>query len=251
MAKIVGQEDFVYVWTLGVEGMGDGQDKLVTVDVNPASPSYGKVVTALSVGGRHEAHHSASPTTAAISGPPASTPARSSSSTSTPIPRSPAAQDDRGLRLRRGGGAAHALRAAGPHADHRPLQQSRSRRPHRDGRIHQLRQTTSPRTGCRRTTISRVPKKSGTTPTATATTCPGPAAPQRAHDVVVHRLEQLHDGLGQMMADAEAMKRFGNTVVVWDLHARQPKKFSTCPARRWRSAALGAHVTTTASRPRR
>ncbi|MCU7944213.1 MAG: selenium-binding protein, partial [Candidatus Thiodiazotropha sp. (ex Cardiolucina cf. quadrata)] len=23
MAKIVGQEDFVYVWTLGVEGVGD------------------------------------------------------------------------------------------------------------------------------------------------------------------------------------------------------------------------------------
>ena len=25
MAKIEGQEDFVYVWTLGVEGLGDGQ----------------------------------------------------------------------------------------------------------------------------------------------------------------------------------------------------------------------------------
>ena len=37
MAKITGQEDFVYVWTLGVEGLGDGQDKLVTVDVNPNS----------------------------------------------------------------------------------------------------------------------------------------------------------------------------------------------------------------------
>ncbi len=36
MAKIVGQEDFVYVWTLGKEGVGDEQDKLVTVDVNPA-----------------------------------------------------------------------------------------------------------------------------------------------------------------------------------------------------------------------
>ncbi|MCG8016740.1 MAG: selenium-binding family protein [Candidatus Thiodiazotropha sp. 'RUGA'] len=58
MAKIVGQEDFVYVWTLGVEGMGDGQDKLVTVDVNPKSANYGKVVESLSVGGRNEAHHS-------------------------------------------------------------------------------------------------------------------------------------------------------------------------------------------------
>ncbi|MDD1623494.1 MAG: selenium-binding family protein, partial [Methylococcaceae bacterium] len=58
MAKIVGQEDFVYVWTLGVEGVGDEQDKLVTVDVNPKSPNYGKVVNSLSVGGRNEAHHS-------------------------------------------------------------------------------------------------------------------------------------------------------------------------------------------------
>ena len=47
MAKIVGQEDFVYIWTLGAEGVGDEQDKLVTVDVNPASPNYGKVVHTL------------------------------------------------------------------------------------------------------------------------------------------------------------------------------------------------------------
>jgi selenium-binding protein 1 len=58
MAKIVGQEDFVYVWTLGVEGLGDGQDKLVTIDVSPKSGNYGKVVNTLSVGGRNEAHHS-------------------------------------------------------------------------------------------------------------------------------------------------------------------------------------------------
>jgi selenium-binding protein 1 len=58
MAKIVGQEDFVYVWTLGIEGMGDGQDKLVTIDVNPKSAKYGEVVDSLSVGGRNEAHHS-------------------------------------------------------------------------------------------------------------------------------------------------------------------------------------------------
>ncbi len=58
MAKIVGQEDYVYVWTLGMEGLGDEQDKLVTVDVNPASTSYGTVINTLSVGGRNEAHHS-------------------------------------------------------------------------------------------------------------------------------------------------------------------------------------------------
>jgi selenium-binding protein 1 len=58
MPKIKGQEDFVYIWTLGVEGLGDAQDKLVTVDVNPKSPKYGKVIDSLSVGGRNEAHHS-------------------------------------------------------------------------------------------------------------------------------------------------------------------------------------------------
>ena len=57
MAKIEGQEDFVYVWTLGLEGVGDEQDKLVTVDVNPDSDGYGKVVHSISVGGRNEAHH--------------------------------------------------------------------------------------------------------------------------------------------------------------------------------------------------
>ena len=45
MAKIVGQEDYVYVWTLGVEGLGDEQDKLVTIDVSPKSKTYGKVVS--------------------------------------------------------------------------------------------------------------------------------------------------------------------------------------------------------------
>ena len=54
---IKGQEDYVYVWTLGVKGMGDGQDKLVTIDVNPASRKYGQVIGHVSVGGRGEAHH--------------------------------------------------------------------------------------------------------------------------------------------------------------------------------------------------
>ena len=58
MANLIkGQEDFVHVWTLGVKGLGDGNDKLVTVDANPASKRYGKVVHKLSVPGRGEAHH--------------------------------------------------------------------------------------------------------------------------------------------------------------------------------------------------
>lgn len=54
---IKNQEDYVYVWTLGVKGVGDGWDKLVTIDANPASPRYGKVIHKVSVGGRGEAHH--------------------------------------------------------------------------------------------------------------------------------------------------------------------------------------------------
>jgi len=57
LPRITGQEEFVYVWTLGVDGMGDGADKLVTVDVKPRSPSYGKVIHTNSVAGRNEAHH--------------------------------------------------------------------------------------------------------------------------------------------------------------------------------------------------
>ena len=57
MPKLTGQEDYVYVWTLGMEGVGDGSDKLVTVGANPKLPDYGKVVSSTSVGGRHEAHH--------------------------------------------------------------------------------------------------------------------------------------------------------------------------------------------------
>jgi selenium-binding protein 1 len=58
IAKLIkGQEDYVYVWTLGVEGLGDGSDKLVTIDVRPGSKTYGKVLGSVSVGTRGEAHH--------------------------------------------------------------------------------------------------------------------------------------------------------------------------------------------------
>jgi selenium-binding protein 1 len=57
LARIEGQEEFVYVWTLGDENVGDGSDKLVVIDVNPGSPTYGKVIHSVSVGGRNEAHH--------------------------------------------------------------------------------------------------------------------------------------------------------------------------------------------------
>ena len=54
---IKGQESFVHVWTLGVTGLGDGSDKLVTIDADPKSSHYGKVIDRVSVGGQGEAHH--------------------------------------------------------------------------------------------------------------------------------------------------------------------------------------------------
>src|SRR3990172_2199529 len=57
LPRLTGQEDFVYVWTLGIDGLGDGSDKLVTIGANPARSDYGKVASSVSVGGRHEAHH--------------------------------------------------------------------------------------------------------------------------------------------------------------------------------------------------
>ncbi|AVO39797.1 selenium-binding protein SBP56-related protein [Pukyongiella litopenaei] len=57
MPKITGTEEFIYVWTLGVEGMGDEQDKLVTIDARPDSSTRGQVINSVSVGGRNEAHH--------------------------------------------------------------------------------------------------------------------------------------------------------------------------------------------------
>ncbi len=57
LPKVTGQEDYVYVWTLGIKGVGDGNDSMVTVDANPKSPFYGKIINRAPVPGRHEAHH--------------------------------------------------------------------------------------------------------------------------------------------------------------------------------------------------
>jgi hypothetical protein len=79
MPKITGREDWVYVWTLGVEGLGDGSDKLVTIGTRRGSPDYGKVVS------RPITRDSR--TTADTSGPAGSTTARSTSSTWPPTRR--------------------------------------------------------------------------------------------------------------------------------------------------------------------
>jgi methanethiol oxidase len=56
-AKITGEEEFIYVWTLGMDGVGDESDKVVTIDVRADSPTFGQVIDVDSVGSQHEAHH--------------------------------------------------------------------------------------------------------------------------------------------------------------------------------------------------
>ncbi len=56
-ALVKGQEAYLHVWTLGEPGIGDESDKLVTIGADPKSASYGKVISAVSVGDRGEAHH--------------------------------------------------------------------------------------------------------------------------------------------------------------------------------------------------
>src|ERR1700736_1691758 len=56
-ALIKGQEAYLHVWTLGEKGVGDESDKLVTIDADPKSKTYGTVISSVSVGGRGEAHH--------------------------------------------------------------------------------------------------------------------------------------------------------------------------------------------------
>jgi methanethiol oxidase len=57
MPRLTGQEEFVYVWTLGMDGVGDESDKLVTVDVREGSPTFGQIIDVDSVGAQTEAHH--------------------------------------------------------------------------------------------------------------------------------------------------------------------------------------------------
>ena len=95
MAKIVGQEDFVYVWTLGMEGLGDGQDKLVTIDTNGTRRPNDDVPISARLSPRCRSAGATRPITpvsltiAATSGRVVWIPTRSSSSMFIPTPQNP------------------------------------------------------------------------------------------------------------------------------------------------------------------
>jgi selenium-binding protein 1 len=54
MPKITVREDYVY--TRGVAGLGDGNDKRVTIGANRKRPGYEEVAHHAPIPGRHEVH---------------------------------------------------------------------------------------------------------------------------------------------------------------------------------------------------
>lgn len=231
MAKIAGQEDFVYVWTLGTEGVGDEQDKLVTIDVNPKSPNYGKVVHVLSVGGRNEAHHSGFTDDRRFlwaAGLDTSKIFIFDVHTNPAKPKLTKTIDDF---VKASGGV------VGPHTTYalpgRMLITGLSNDKDHGGRTGLVEYTNS---GDYVATYW-IP----TDDNLNGAVKGGKYADGYGYDVrALPRRNVLVTSsftgwnnymmdLGKLLNDAEAMKRFGNTVVVWNLHTRQPKKVLDVP----------------------
>lgn len=217
LPKIVGQEDFLYVWTLGVEGLGDGSDKLVTVAVDPARPDYGKVIASTSVGGRHEAHHGGFTddrrqlwlggldTSEIFVFDVASDPAK------------PKLVKRIADFVEKSGGV------VGPHT-HYPL----------PGRM--LISALSNSEGTGRTALVEYSNQGEYVRTTWM-----PAGAEYGYDLRVNAnlnrmltssfagRENYMRPLSELLGDAGAMKRFGNTVVVWDAHTRKPLQTLAVP----------------------
>jgi selenium-binding protein 1 len=229
MAKITGVEDFVYVWTLGVEGLGDSSDKLVTVDVREGSPTFGKPIHSASVGGRHEAHHGGftddrrrfwaaglSDSTIFIFDV-AIDPAR---------PRLVKVIDDF---VEKSGGA------AGPHGAYalpgRMLIPSLSNRDG-TGRAALVEYTNEgDHIATHWLPTDAMPNGARIEAKADGYGYDARVLPRR--NVMLTSsftgLENYMRPLGDLMKDGEAMKRFGQTMVLWDFHARQPRTVMSVP----------------------
>ncbi|TDJ47297.1 MAG: selenium-binding protein [Gammaproteobacteria bacterium] len=231
MAKIVGQEDFIYVWTVGLEGVGDGSDKLVTVSVNPASPTYGEVIHSISVGGQHEAHHSGL------------TDDRRYLWASTldgnqififnvhTDPAKPSLHKTINDFVAATGGV------VGPHTNYalpgRMLLTGLSNSEDFTGRTA-LVEYTNAGDYIRTLWMPTDDKLNGADKSGEFAGGYGydvRALPRR--NVLITSSFTGHTNymrnLGELMGDAEAMQNFGNTVVIWDLHTRQPRKILDVP----------------------
>ena len=231
MAKIEGQEDFVYVWTLGVEGIGDEQDKLVTVDVNPDSPDFGKVVHSLSVGGRNEAHHTGLTDDRRYLWASGLDTSKIFIFDVHTDPAKPTLHKTVADFVARSGGV------VGPHTNYalpgRMMITGLSNNRDHGGRTA-LVEYTNAGDFVKTYWMPTDDNLQGAVKS-------GQFADGYGYDVrVMPRRNAMVTSsftgwnnymmnLGAMMADAEAMKAFGNTVVVWDLHARKPLKVLDVP----------------------
>jgi len=231
MAKIVGQEDFVYVWTLGVEGIGDEQDKLVTVDVNPKSKNYGKVVNSLSVGGRNEAHHSGLTDDRRYLWAGGLDTNKIFIFNVYSDPAKPRLYKTIDNFVEKSGGV------VGPHTAYalpgRMMITGLSNDKDHGGRTGMVEYTN----GGQYITTHWMPTDGNLDGAVKS----GQFADGYGYDlrVLPRRNVMITSSftgwnnymmdLGKMMGDAEAMKRFGNTVVIWDLHTRKPKKILDVP----------------------
>ena len=231
MAKIVGQEDFVYVWTLGKKGLGDEQDKLVTIDVNPSSATYGTIVNSLSVGGRNEAHHSGLTDDRRYLWASGLDTSKIFIFDIHSDPAKPVLHKTIDDFVAKSGGV------VGPHTSYalpgRMMLTGLSNDKDHGGRTALVEYTNS---GDYVATYWMPTDENLGGAEKSGDFADGYGYDLRAlprHNVMITSSftgwNNYMMNLGKLMGDAEAMKRFGNTVVVWDLHSRKPKKILDVP----------------------
>ena len=230
MAKITGQEEYAYVWTLGVDGMGDGSDKLVTVDVRPESATYGKVINTVSVGGRHEAHHGGLTDDRRhlwVSGLDTSMIFVFDVATDPSKPKLVKTIDDF---VKVSGGV------VGPHTNYalpgRMMLTGLSNDQDHGGRTALVEYTNDGEY----VTTHWIPSQQDTMGVEGAELADGYGYDVRVLPRKNVMLTSSFTGwsnymmdFGQMLADEAAMKRFGQTMVVWDFHQRKPRKVLSVP----------------------
>jgi methanethiol oxidase len=217
---IKGQEDYLYVWALGVKGMGDGMDKLVTIDVNPASSRYGKVIHKVSAKSRGEAHHMGF-------------------------------TDDRRFLWAGGLDNSHiSVYDVGTDPARPKLVQTITSMPAKTGYVGPhtfyampgrmlVQGLSNTKDGGGITGMAVYSNKGALVATYPMPTTDG--GDGYAYDIAINpqknvMLTSSFTGkknymrpLGELVKDAEAMKHFGNTMVVWDLKAMKPKKVLSVP----------------------
>ena len=240
---IKGQEDYVYVWTLGVEGSGrlrQARDHRRQSDVQAIRQGDSQYRSA----GAAKRITWASPTTAASSGPAGSTTARSSSSTSRTNPaQAEAREDDHRPAAKTGYLGPHTFYAMpGPHAG-AGLSNAKDKGGVTGIAVYNnkgdfiAKYADADRQGRRRRLRLRHRGQSGE---------------ERDAHLELRRPEQLHARPRRSWwRMASAMKKFGNTMVVWDLKAHAAEAGLQRAGRAAGDPLVAASRATTGPSPRR